>query len=437
MPSRTLLLLAPISVAIPLLATLSLAPPVARQAAPPVAPKRVANNAAEELLDRVEASRFGAAKDAGKGTMRLRGRVSCALPGRTSEKPLAGDVDIVFDGERMSERLDFGSQGASAQVFDGKLFWGVHPLFGKRIYRGVEERTMLRVYGIVRGAPWRTLYTSAEKVRDERQDGKTRTIVRLFDGAEDDTWVIDVDKLRVVRIEMVMHDCSTKEDKKTQSKLEYDDWRPVSGISFPFIERFSMEGATGETLYQSIERGIEVDPKLFETPAEIRELNAKETADGSVVVDLPAPQVVQCEEQPVASIRVKIKADQVHRTLAQLLPEVMSWLTETGASASGPPFARFHGEGEGEVDFEAGVPVAAPITAHDRVKPSTLPGGRTIMTWYSGAYSELAEARTRLAKTVAEMHLKPRGGAWIYYWTDPTVERDKSRRRSQIVQPIE
>src|SRR5262249_51503564 len=162
MPSRTLLFLGPVSIAIPLLASLSLgrpsAPQAAQQAAPP---KKAAPNPAEELLDRMEARRFGQAKDAGQGTMRFRGRMEVVLANRTSEKPLEGALEMVFDGERVNEQMDMGSQGLSTQVYDGRLMWDFHPVFGNRIYRGIQEREMLRVFGIKRGAPWRTLYTSA------------------------------------------------------------------------------------------------------------------------------------------------------------------------------------------------------------------------------------------------------------------------------------
>lgn len=71
------------------------------------------------------------------------------------------------------------------------------------------------------------------------------------------------------------------------------------------------------------------------------------------------------------------------------------------------------------------------------MKPSTLPGGRTAIAWYSGPYSGLTEARARLAASLVEKSLTQRGGPWILYWTDPTIERDPSRRRTQLVQPIE
>src|SRR5262249_50725723 len=150
-------------------------------------------------------------------------------------------------------------------------------------------------------------------------------------GPDDDVWVIDPATLLPARIEMLMHECTKEGEKQppTPAKLEYDDWRPVAGIAFPFKENFTMGGAEkviAVTNYDSIERGIEVDPHRFDLPAEIRELDAKQAADPSAVSDHPTPQVVECEEQPVASIRVKIKADQVHRTLAQLLPEVMTCL---------------------------------------------------------------------------------------------------------------
>jgi effector-binding domain-containing protein len=236
-----------------------------------------------------------------------------------------------------------------------------------------------------------------------------------------------------LRIEMVMPDCKVNDP----AKLEYSDWRPVGDRLYPFVERFSMDGAAGVTLYDSIERGVAVEGKRFETPAEIAALAAKLAADPEAATTQASMQVVECAEQAVASIRTPIRSDQIHRSLALLLPEVMACLTDAGASAAGPPFARFHAEKEGEIDFEAGVPVAAPIAPNGRVKPSTLPGGRAAIAWHSGPYSGIAEARARLAAAVAAKPLAPRGGEWVFYWSDPTLERDPKRRRTQIVQPVQ
>src|SRR5262245_28157811 len=298
MPSQSLLVLGPVSIAIPLVATLSLGGPHEPQAAPP---KRAATHAAEELLDRMEARRFGQAKDAGQGTMRLHGRVQIVQPGHTSEKPLEGAIDLVFDGERVNQRMEMGSQGTSTEVYDGKLMWDVHAVFGNRIYRGVEERQWIRVFGLKRGAPWRTLYTSAEVVGEERQAGKTLTVLRMHDGSEDDVWAIDQASLLPARIEMQMHQCTKEGDRPappTPAKLEYDDWRAVGGIAYPFQENFSMGGAEkviAVTKYDAVERGIKVDSHRFDVPAEIRALDAKQTADAGEVGDRPTPQVVQCE----------------------------------------------------------------------------------------------------------------------------------------------
>ena len=389
--------------------------------------------AAEALLERMDQKRFGAVVDAGQGTLRLHGHMLLEIPGRTSEQPLECDVDIGFDGARMSEVLDYGAQGVSTQVFDGKLFWGIHPVFGTRIYRGAEERTLERLYGIVRGAPWRSVYDAAEVVGAERQDGAVRSILRLWNGNAHDTWVVDASTLLPVRIELVMPECAPE----NPAKLEYSDWRPVGGILYPFVERFTMQGARGVTTYDAIERGVQIPADRFDTPAEIRELAAKQAADPKAGDGEPSMQVVEREEQAAASIRVTARADQVQRTFAALLPEVMAFLTETGASTAGPPFGRFHGEKDGQVDVEVGLPVAAALASRGRVGATTLPGGRTAIAWYSGPYSGLNAARARLAAALAEKALTPRGGPWVFYWTDPTLEPDPARRRTQIVQPIE
>jgi effector-binding domain-containing protein len=240
-----------------------------------------------------------------------------------------------------------------------------------------------------------------------------------------------------IRIEIVMR--SDEGDELVQ--LHYSDWRPVAGVLYPFAERCSANGTDAITVYDAIEAGVALPEEHFALPDAIRKLQEQEKpqerSGDAQAGPQPSTQIVVNEEQPAASIRIKIKPDQANRKLAELLPEVMACLTEVGASAAGPPFARFHGEQDGEVDFEAGVPVAAPIAPRGRVKPSTLPGGRSAMAWYSGPYSGLKEARARLAKSLVDLKLVARGGAWVSYWTDTSLQRDRKQCRSQLFQPVE
>jgi effector-binding domain-containing protein len=154
--------------------------------------------------------------------------------------------------------------------------------------------------------------------------------------------------------------------------------------------------------------------------------------------DADAPyQIVEREAQPVASIRVKCKPDEISATLAVVLPEVIAHLNASGAKMAGVPFSRYHGLGGAEIDLEAGIPVAKPITEKGRVKNSELPAGKAVMAWHIGPYEKLTAAHQALQGYVDANHLKSRGGPWETYWTDPGMVPDPSKWRTQLFMPVE
>jgi effector-binding domain-containing protein len=68
---------------------------------------------------------------------------------------------------------------------------------------------------------------------------------------------------------------------------------------------------------------------------------------------------------------------------------------------------------------------------------SELPAGRVAMMWYFGPYRRLAQARTQLRDWITKQHLVPRGGPIEIYWTDPALEPDPTKWRTQLLWPIE
>jgi effector-binding domain-containing protein len=151
----------------------------------------------------------------------------------------------------------------------------------------------------------------------------------------------------------------------------------------------------------------------------------------------PTYAIVERTLQPVASIRVQVKPDEISATLAVLLPEVMAHITATGAKMAGAPFSRYHTFGADSIDLEAGIPVASAITPSGRVQASELPAGKAVTAWHIGPYDQLAKAHAALKAHLESKQLRARGGPWEVYWTDPGMVRDPAKWRTQLFQPIE
>jgi DNA gyrase inhibitor GyrI len=65
-----------------------------------------------------------------------------------------------------------------------------------------------------------------------------------------------------------------------------------------------------------------------------------------------------------------------------------------------------------------------------------LPGGRVASTWHVGSYHELPRTYARLEAWIDEQGYTRRGAAWEIYWTDPGIEPDPAKWRTQVLWPI-
>jgi effector-binding domain-containing protein len=146
--------------------------------------------------------------------------------------------------------------------------------------------------------------------------------------------------------------------------------------------------------------------------------------------------VKELASQPVVSIRVKCHAAEIGAMLGEILPEVFRYLRTHDTWPSGPPFTRYHGFGETEVDIEGGMPVSVRLPGSGRIAAGELPGGKVATTVHLGPYEKLPDAHDALHVWMREHKMEPAGAQWEYYWTDPGQEPDPSKRKTELVWPI-
>jgi effector-binding domain-containing protein len=147
--------------------------------------------------------------------------------------------------------------------------------------------------------------------------------------------------------------------------------------------------------------------------------------------------VKEIDPQPVVSIRTKCHAAVIGSTLAEILPEVFRYLRKHDVWPSGPPFTRYHGFSETEVDIEGGMPVQTRLSGSGRIVAGELPGGRAVTTVHTGPYEKLPDAHDAVHAWIQEKKFTSAGPQWECYLTDPGKEPDPSKRQTELVWPIE
>ena len=141
------------------------------------------------------------------------------------------------------------------------------------------------------------------------------------------------------------------------------------------------------------------------------------------------------EAQPALVIRARASAATIGAMLGELFSEVGGYMERSGATMAGPPFVRYLTMGD-EWDFEAGAPIAAAVDGEGRIAPALLPSGLAAVVSYTGPYEGVGQAHEAIGRWLAEQGRRPAGPPWDSYVTDPQLEPDSSKWRTDVYYPL-
>lgn len=117
--------------------------------------------------------------------------------------------------------------------------------------------------------------------------------------------------------------------------------------------------------------------------------------------------------------------------IADRIPELVGWLVARGAAPAGAPFLKYNAvDMDGELEVEAGVPVATPVPGDREVAAAVLPGGRYAVLTHVGHPDGLAERTAELLAWAGREGLAwdAAGGRWAArleeYHTNPAEQPD-------------
>lgn len=155
------------------------------------------------------------------------------------------------------------------------------------------------------------------------------------------------------------------------------------------------------------------------------------------------PRIEERSEQPYAAITVRVTINEIATVVPPLIGEVFGWIEARGVAPAGPPFWKYNViDMDRELEIEAGVGVAAPVSGDDRVRIGTLPAGRYATVEHEGHPDTLLAATTALLDWAEQRDLKwdvTEDGAdarWTarleFYLSDPAVEPDMDKWVTQL-----
>lgn len=393
---------------------------------------------AEDVLAKLEAD--GGSPEARAKVRNIATTAAMAVEGLPGE----GRLETFYAGtDKVRWNMALPGCAGMTQGTTGAFSWSSDAALGVTIREGDEQGAVLRQFGIARNAPWRTMYARAETVGATKVEGRDALEIRMVPAkGEAETWVVDAETSRLVYADQKLPDPL---GGTISVRTWLSDWKAVDGVRYAHTTKLQF-GAPGiaqpgvyaiVTTVKSIEHPAEIAAEKVAPPEEVmaayrdpskRTKEAPEKAGECVVTKMDA--------RPTASVRVKIRGTEVMQNLAVILPEVMMYLSSVGADMAGPPFTRYHGFDGDMVDLEAGFPLKKKVEGKGRIQAGELPGGDVAVTWHIGPYEELAKSHALLEKWMKEKSLESRGGAWEVYWTDPGIEPDPQKWRTQVIWPV-
>ncbi|MDH3307765.1 MAG: GyrI-like domain-containing protein, partial [Acidimicrobiia bacterium] len=102
----------------------------------------------------------------------------------------------------------------------------------------------------------------------------------------------------------------------------------------------------------------------------------------------------------------------------------------------GPPFGLYRGMPDTTIDVAAGFPVNGPLRPYGKVTPDELPTGLAVVAMHVGPFDTMAETYAGMQGWMAERAMFPGDIVWESYLTDPSVEPDIAKWRTEIVWPV-
>lgn len=378
-------------------------------------------------------------------SLAIEGTFGVGFEGMNDGKPVVqGKFRESYQGERLVRQTsDMGEQGLMEKGASEEIVWDLDPMTGAKIWAEKAADNARRFFAISRGASPRALYREFATAETRMIDGREHAVLKMTPkSGKPDTWFVDLGTGLVSRIDIGLPVPESADlvwglGDEIDTQITFGDWKKVDGVQYPHRHSMKMGTATVTFTTTKIEPNAKIDPARFTPPEAVTKAKGKTPVQIPGTDSKPGYQILDRESQTVASVRLKVSPAELSTTLAVIYPEIMGHLNAEGAKITGPPFSRYHSFSGDEIDLEAGLPIAKPVAEKGRVKMGQLPAGRTVLGWHVGPYDNLKGAHEALRSWIDSQKLKPRGGPWEVYWTDPGVVPDPAKWRTQLFMPVE
>ncbi len=148
------------------------------------------------------------------------------------------------------------------------------------------------------------------------------------------------------------------------------------------------------------------------------------------------PRIVQTDARLTAVIHVTVSRARIQEVMDPGLAELRAAVAAQGIAIDGSWFTHHLRIAPEAFDFEIGVPVASPVAAAGRIRPSAWPAMKVARTVYRGPYQGLAAAWGELDAWVKGNGLQPGPDLWECYLAGPESGPDPATWTTELDRPL-
>jgi effector-binding domain-containing protein len=152
---------------------------------------------------------------------------------------------------------------------------------------------------------------------------------------------------------------------------------------------------------------------------------------------MPEFEIRSVPRHDTAVVRVSTPTDQISQAVGPAMGAAFAAVGKAGAIPVGPPLCKYLTYSETSVEFETGVPVAAPFPGDGDVRAGEVGGCEAAVGVHVGPYDTIGQTYQKLQAWIEGQGRKPATVMWESYLTDPQQEPDSSKWRTEICWPVE
>ena len=151
---------------------------------------------------------------------------------------------------------------------------------------------------------------------------------------------------------------------------------------------------------------------------------------------IETPQIIQTTSRPTAILSITVSWEEMGAAMGPGIAELLTNITAQGIPPAGEIFNHHLRRPTETFDFEISVPVASPVQAIGRVRPSEWPALTMARTVHHGSYEGLVDAWPEFIDWIATHGHTTTDELWECYSVGPRSNPDPKTWRTELSRTI-